>query len=191
MNIKEELLRYKTVGDQEKKDKELILKYLDLFDNIFVRENELIHFAASAFVLNKNRDKLLMIYHNIYNSWGWIGGHADGDEDLVKVIKKEIKGETGIKKVKSLIDEIFSIEILPVKGHIKNGKYVASHVHISVDYLFEADENELIRSKEDENSGVKWIPFENVVDSSTELHMKVIYQKAIDKIKIIKKNENY
>jgi len=191
MNIKEEILRYKAIGDQEEKDRELVLKYLNNIEDIFSRENELIHFTTSAFVVNKNKNKLLMIYHNIYNSWGWIGGHADGDKNLVKVIRKEIEEETGIKNVKSLIDEIFSIEILPVKGHIKNGKYVTPHIHISIDYLFEADENDIIRPKKDENSGVRWIPFKNVVESSTESHMKVIYQKAIDKIRIIKKNENY
>ena len=30
-----------------------------------------------------------MIYHNIYNSWAWTGGHADGNENLVEVALKE------------------------------------------------------------------------------------------------------
>ena len=36
------------------------------------------HFTASAWVVNPLRTKTLMIYHNIYQSWSWIGGHADG-----------------------------------------------------------------------------------------------------------------
>jgi 8-oxo-dGTP pyrophosphatase MutT (NUDIX family) len=183
MNIKKEIDKYVAVGDQEIKDKELILDYLDKFENVFSRENELVHFTTSAFVVNKNRDKLLMIYHNIYNSWGWVGGHADGDKDLFKVIKKEIEEETGVKNLKLIVDGIFSMEMIPVKGHIKKEKYVSPHVHISIDYLFETDEKEKLKIKEDENSGVKWIPIDKVVVSSTEPHMQVIYQKAIDKIK--------
>ncbi len=153
------------------------------YKNIFTRENELVHFTTSAFVINQNRNKLLMIYHKIYDSWGWIGGHADGDENLIGVIKKEIEEETGVNVLKPIINGIFSIELLPVKGHIRRGVYVAPHVHISIDYLFESDEKEKIRIKEDENSGVKWVSFEKVVDLSTEPHMKQVYQKAIEKIK--------
>jgi ADP-ribose pyrophosphatase YjhB (NUDIX family) len=183
MDIKKEIEEYSPIGEQEIKDKELILNYLDTFENIFTRENELVHFTTSAFVVNKNKDKLLMIYHNIYNSWGWIGGHTDGDKDLFKVIKKEIEEETGIKNLNPIVNQIFLLELLPVKGHIRKGKYVAPHIHISIDYLFEADEKEKLIIKEDENSGVKWIPISEVVSSSTEPHMQVIYQKAINKIK--------
>ena len=47
-----------------------------------------------------------MIHHNIYNSWGWTGGHADGNSDLIKVAIKEAQEETGIKHVKPIIDDI-------------------------------------------------------------------------------------
>ena len=184
MDIKKEIEKYKTSSDQEVKDKELILKYLNEKD-VFTRDNELVHFTASAFVINKDRNKLLMIHHNIFNSWGYIGGHADGDKDLFNVAKKEIEEETGVKKIKPIIDEIFLIELLPIKGHVRKGKYVASHIHISIEYLFEADEKEKLVINEDENSDVRWIPFDEVVVSSTEPHMQVIYQKAIDKIKSI------
>ncbi len=185
MDIKKDILKYKAIGDQEKKDKELILDYLDKFDNIFTRENELIHFTTSTFILNKNRDKLLMIYHKIYDSWGWIGGHADGDKDLFGVIKKEIEEETGIKNIKPLVDGIFSMELLSVKGHFRRGIYIAPHVHISVDYLFVADEKGKLIIKEDENSGVKWISIDKVVSSSTEPHMQEVYKKLIEKLKTI------
>ena len=43
-----------------------------------------------------------MIHHNIYNSWSWTGGHADGDKDLLYVAIKEAKEETGVKNIKAL-----------------------------------------------------------------------------------------
>ena len=78
---------------------------------------------------------------------------------------------------------IFSLDILPVFGHIKKGKYISSHLHISVAYLIEADENEPLIVKPDENSDVKWIPIDEIDVYSNESHMKKIYDKIIAKIK--------
>jgi len=142
--------------------------------------------TTSAWIVNKNRNKVLMIYHNIYNSWAWVGGHADGDEDLLRVIKKEIEEETGIKSVKLLTDEIYGINIITVDNHIKRGSVVNCHLHFDIEYLFEADENQSIRIKKDENSGVKWIDINDVEKYTTEEKMKPIYRNLINKLKNIK-----
>mgnify|MGYP002237558723 CR=1 FL=1 len=52
--------------------------------------------TASAWVVNKDRSKVLMIYHNIYNSWSWLGGHADGETDLLAVAIREVREEAAL-----------------------------------------------------------------------------------------------
>ena len=104
--------------------------------------------------------------------------------DLIKVAIKEAQEETGIKHVKPIIDDICSIDILPVNAHIKRGKYVASHLHLSVAYLLEADENEKLVVKVDENSDVKWIDIDKIFEVINEEHMKDIYKKLIEKSKM-------
>ena len=99
-----------------------------------------------------------MIYHNIYQSWAWTGGHADGDCDLLHVAIKEAKEETGLKNVTPVLDDIFGLDVLTVNGHIKRGQYVSSHLHLSIAYLLEADEDDLLIVNEEETSGVKWLP---------------------------------
>ena len=123
-----------------------------------------------------------MVYHNIYKSWSWTGGHSDGESNLLDVAIRELKEETGVKNVKPILDDIFSLEIICVNGHVKKGKYVSSHVHLNVSYLLEADENEILRIKEDENSGVRWIDINNAIEMSTETWMKGIYKKLIEKM---------
>lgn len=49
---------------------------------------------------------VLMVYHNIYQSWTWTGGHSDGEADLLKVAIKELKEEAGVKKVVPITEEI-------------------------------------------------------------------------------------
>ncbi len=62
-----------------------------------LNRSSIAHFTASAFVLNESHDKILGIYHKIYQSWGWVGGHADGNADLLAVAVKEVQEETGLR----------------------------------------------------------------------------------------------
>jgi 8-oxo-dGTP pyrophosphatase MutT (NUDIX family) len=157
---------------------------MDNFDNLLTRDNEFAHFASSAFVVNKNRDKILMVYHNIFKSWSWIGGHADGEADMLKVALREVREETGVKNIKPVMNSILSLDTLSVLGHFKKGSYVPAHVHLSLAYLIEADEKDSLLIKEDENSDVQWMPIDQMVEKSTESHMKPIYKKAIKKIQL-------
>ena len=189
MNLKEQIEKYQPYNEQEEKDKQTILKYMNTFDDVLTRKNEFGHFTASSWVLNKERTKVLMIYHNIYKSWAWTGGHADGDTDLLNTAIRELKEETGVKNVKVLDDDIFSLEIVCVNGHMKRGEYVSSHVHLNLTFLLEVDENETLKMKEDENSGVKWINIEDVEKVSNEKWIKEnIYRKLNEKLKNKKKS---
>ena len=183
-NLKEELEKFTPYNEQEEVDKKVMLDYINDFDDVLTRQNEYAHFTSSAFVLNKERTKILMIYHKIYNSWAWVGGHSDGDSDLLYVAMKEAKEETGIKNVAPISNNIYSLEIINVNGHEKRGKYVNSHVHLNVTYLLEADENEELCIKEDENSGVKWVEIDKILEVSSEVWVRDrIYTKIIDKMK--------
>lgn len=182
--LKENLEKYVPYNEQEEVDKEVMLSYINNFDNVLTRENKYGHFTSSAFVLNKERTKILMAYHKIYDSWAWVGGHSDGDSDLLHVAMKEAKEETGIKNVTPISENLYSLEIIVVNGHEKRGKYVASHVHLNATYLLEADESEEIHIKEDENSGVKWVPINKILEASSEQWVKDrVYAKIINKMK--------
>ena len=142
---------YPPFNEQEEKDKALILGWISNNENAFSRENTVAHITASAWVVNKDRSKVLMVYHNIYNSWSWLGGHADGETDLLSVAIREVKEEAGISNVRPVSEEIFSLESLTVDGHVKKGNYVSSHLHLNITYLLEADSEEQVSVKADEN----------------------------------------
>ena len=184
MNWVEEIKNYIPYNDQEAKDKDLIIECINKFDNILTRENIIAHITSSGYIVNKERSKVLMIYHNLYKSWAWTGGHADGDCDLLQVAIKEAKEETGLKEVHPVMNEILGIDVLNVNGHVKNGKYVSSHLHLSIAYLLEAKEEDELIINEQETSGVKWIPINELHIHCNEPYIvKTVYDKFNKKIK--------
>jgi len=163
---------------QEEQDRKMILAFMDSNPDCLTRENIVAHLTGSAWIVNPERNKVLMVYHNIYDSWSWTGGHADGETDLAAVAYREAQEETGISDLKPLMDGPVSLEVIPVDGHVKKGKYICSHLHLNLTYLFEASEGQALTLKADENSGVAWIPKEELCKYVSEPWMlKWIYQK--------------
>lgn len=182
----EMLKEYEPYNEQEKEDIRVIIKAEELFGDILTRDNEFCHLTASAFIVNKERTKVLCVYHNIFQAWSMVGGHADGDDDMLYVACKETREETSLKIFTPVYEYPFTVEILPLKSHVRRGKYVPSHQHYNVTYLIEADENEAIHILEDENSNIGWLTFEDFISRSDEPHMIPVYKKIVEKIKRIR-----
>ena len=91
--LMESIRAYQPFNEQEEMDKSLILNWIETQDDAFSRDNTVAHMTASAWVVNKDRSRVLMAYHNIYDSWSWLGGHADGETDLLAVAIREVKEE--------------------------------------------------------------------------------------------------
>ncbi|MBR3505393.1 MAG: NUDIX hydrolase [Clostridia bacterium] len=184
MTLEEQLMAYEPANEQEARDRALMLRFLREGETPFSRGNETAHFTASAWVTNAARDKVLLIWHNIYRSWAWTGGHADGERDLLAVARREAEEETGVGGLAPVTDTPVSLEILTVDGHEKRGRYVPSHLHCNVTYLFEADDAAPLRAKPDENSGARWFPLEEALAASAEPWMvERVYKKLLLKMK--------
>jgi len=181
MNLRQKIENYIPFNEQEERDKEQFLKFIDTFDDVLTRDNVFGHFSASAFVVNKEKNKMVVVYHIINDGWIYPGGHADGEEDLLSVAVREVEEETGLK-VKVLDENIYSIQSAPVKGHIKHGKYVSAHLHLDVLYIMEADDKIPLIYKEDESKGVKWISFEEAEDKTMCDFIRPIHKKLIKKL---------
>lgn len=184
MKLTEAIMAYQPTNAQEATDKQVMLDFIRKNPDCLLRDNLIAHFTASIWTVNKARTKTLMVYHNIYNSWSWIGGHADGEEDLKSVALRELMEETGVRHARLVSEDIFSLEVLTVDGHMKRGKYVPSHLHLNVTYLAEADEAEELFIKADENKAVRWFKNEEALKASTEpWFVENVYKKLMDKCK--------
>ncbi len=184
MKLREQIMAFIPFNGQERRDKQELLSWLDSGADIFTRRCSAAHLTASAWVVSPDREQALMAYHNLYDSWAWLGGHADGMEDLQAVAAKEVREESGLEALTPLGEGIFSLEILTVDGHEKRGEYVSSHLHLNVTYLFEADPAAPVRCKIDENQAVAWFGVDEVLQKSTEpWFCQRIYSKLMEKVR--------
>lgn len=167
MDLISQLRAFQPWNEQEDRDREALLRLLENGQAFYGREDPA-HLTASAWVVSPDRDRVLLAYHNLYNSWAWLGGHADGERDLLSTALREVREESGLENVRPVSRDIYSVEILTVDGHEKRGRYVSSHLHLNVTFLLEADPAAPVHRKADENSAVAWFSLEEAVSASTE-----------------------
>ncbi len=180
MGYLEMIERFESKSEQEKRDQSLMLEQMGLIGElILTRESETAHMTSSGVVLNPTMDKMLMIHHKIYDTWAWTGGHADGEDAPLETAIREAQEETGVEKIQPLSTEAASIEVLPVFGHQKNGRYVPTHLHFNVSFVLIAQETQSLILNEKETNGVQWVPVEKIGEYSNEPMLVEIYQKII------------
>ena len=207
--LMDEIRLYQPWTEKETWEKQQILDFMEKNPDCLFRGNRIAHMTASAWVVNRQRSKVLMAYHKIYDSWAWLGGHADGEADLLQVAMKEACEEAGLRPANPILmkaglrpadpplmaagslrpvrEEIFSLETLTVDGHMKHGSWVPSHLHLNLTYLLEADEEEPLRINAEENTGVRWFAFEEALAASKEpWFVEHIYSKLIRKLQMKK-----
>lgn len=173
-----DLENYKPKNGQEAADKKLILSYLAANEDALLRTNLAAHLTVSAFIFDKTFKHVVFGYHKIYNSFGWLGGHADGNSDLKAVALKEAREETSLKSLRLYNDDIFIIDVVYVENHIKNAEYVSDHLHLNITYLLIADLDEVPQRNPREHHDVKWFSVDESLDYVNESRMMPVYKKA-------------
>lgn len=178
----DEIRAYVPRDEQETADKRIMLEYMEAYPHtVLTRKNEYAHITSSGFVVNADATKVLMAHHNIYRVWAWTGGHADGDGDLRAVALREAVEETGVAHIRPLAEGIASLDILPVWGHRKRGKYVPPHQHLNVTYLLLADEGDPLTVREGENTRVGWLDADTLCQQTNEWEMDHVYLKLLER----------
>lgn len=177
MNYIEVVKHYQASLEQEQTDQALMNDFFQRNPDALDRSNLTAHVTSSVFIMNMAKTKVLMGFHNIYQSWGWFGGHNDGDPDCLNVALKEATEETGINTFAKISETPVALDVIHVQNHIKKGHYVPDHLHLNITYGLFVDDTVQIDFNDAEHSGIQWFDLKDYLTHVKEERMKPLYQK--------------
>lgn len=137
---------------QEQQFKDTMLAFIEQHENCFERTLEIGHITASAWLLNKNKTHALLMHHAKLDKWVQVGGHCDGDPNVLRVAIKEAQEESGIQSIEPLSRDIFDIDIHLIPANAKEKE----HYHYDVRFLLHVtSDEEVVRNNESKE--LRWI----------------------------------
>ena len=158
-------------------EKEMVGKVILLIENTpdcFHNNSFPAHMTASAWIIDNGLTHLLFTHHRKLNKWLQLGGHADGEENLVNAATREAMEESGLKSVRLAAPGIFDVDIHEIPAR----KDIPAHYHYDVRYLFKADKDEpLIVS--DESHDLKWVAINEVEQYNNDRSILRMLEKTI------------
>jgi 8-oxo-dGTP pyrophosphatase MutT (NUDIX family) len=132
------------------------------------------HVTGSAWVVDNSGKKVLLTHHRKLDRWLQLGGHADGESDILKVAMREVQEESGIDEVHPLTGGIFDLDIhlIPEFGNER------AHTHYDIRYALRITGSE-VYTVSDESHDLGWIPIEDISSVTKEESMHRMARKWI------------
>lgn len=131
--------------------------FVTLHEDCFERELTVGHITGSAWVLDRERTHALLHHHHKLGRWMQLGGHADGDPDVLGVAMREAMEESGLRDVKPISGEIFDVDIHEIPARDAEPR----HFHYDVRYLLEADRLQPLRISS-ESKELRWARLDEI-----------------------------
>ena len=121
------------------------------------------HLTASAWIVNRTGDRVLLMHHRKLNKWLQPGGLADGDWDLAFVAFREASEETGLSSIEIRAERVFDVDVHTIPAY----KNIAAHRHFDIRFVCVADDEEPI-VQNSESYAIAWVAIEAIERYTTE-----------------------
>lgn len=132
------------------------------------------HLTGSAWIVSPDRSHTLLTHHFKLEKWLQLGGHADGDSDLLAVALREAREESGLTKLHAVVPEIFDLD----RHWIPARKNEHGHYHYDLRFLIEADPQEPLQIS-GESKELSWVPIDAVATLNPEESMSRMVRKVL------------
>ncbi len=162
-NLIQQLQEYQTRWPDESDLAQRFIGFLSAHEDCFERELQTGHVTGSAWLVNRAGTHILLTHHKKLNIWVQLGGHADGDSDLLRVSMREAEEESGLSGIVPVSKQIFDIDAhaIPRRGDFPE------HIHWDIRYALRATESEDYVVSE-ESHDLKWGEIATLQDFTQE-----------------------
>ena len=142
---------------------ETLVRFVETEIGCFDRALQTGHVTGSAWIIDRARSSVLLTHHFKLDRWLQLGGHADGDPDILRVAMREAREESGIEDIQPLSEAIFDVDVHPIPARGMEPR----HFHYDVRFLLEADADApLVISGE--SKGLAWVPMADIAQFTAE-----------------------
>jgi 8-oxo-dGTP pyrophosphatase MutT (NUDIX family) len=146
------LSAYNPLDAEEKISKNRMLAFVAAYPDCFERSLAIGHVTASAWIINQDNSRALLMHHAKLGRWVQLGGHCDGESDVLAVALKEAQEESGIMHIVPVSTAIFDIDIHTIPANARE----AEHDHYDVRFLLQVRSNEAV-IQNNESKELRWI----------------------------------
>ncbi len=128
-----------------------MIELLDSRADCFLRTRFPAHFTGSALVVNADGSRALLHHHRKLDRWLQFGGHCDGDEDVLRVARREAFEESGIPGLVVASDRPFDLDIHEIPARSNE----PAHWHYDLRYVLIAPQD-AVHSLSAESKELRW-----------------------------------
>jgi 8-oxo-dGTP pyrophosphatase MutT (NUDIX family) len=176
-DLLEKLRAYADYWKEESETTGRFIQFVEKHPDCFERTLPIGHITGSAWLLHPAGTQVLLTHHKKLNIWVQLGGHADGNDDILKAALNEAIEESGIEEIVPLSRQIFDIDI----HRIPERKNEPAHYHYDVRFAFKSLSEDYVVSEESHD--LEWVnigQLEKYTSEPSMLRMKAKWQRLMN-----------
>ncbi|MFI3243438.1 MAG: NUDIX hydrolase [Akkermansia sp.] len=151
-----------------------VQRFIESSPRCFDRHYEPGHITGSCLLLNPAGDKCLLTLHRKLKRWLQLGGHAEGETNVLDVAQREAVEESGITEIEAIEAAIFDVDIhlIPERPHLGE----PAHFHYDIRYLMRAAHEDYTCSEE--SDALAWLSWQDAQERWDDFDepMRRLYQ---------------
>ncbi|MEM7014452.1 MAG: NUDIX hydrolase [Verrucomicrobiota bacterium] len=141
-------------------------EFVSAQEDCFERSLAIGHVTGSCWIVDAAGERVLLTHHRKLQKWLQLGGHADGDSDVLRVALREAEEESGLSQIEPVSVEIFDLDIHKIPAR----KSEPEHEHFDVRFALQHRGDGAFQVSE-ESLDLAWIPIAELETVTTEESM--------------------
>lgn len=152
-----QLMDYRNHWPDESQVATRFIEFLSANPDCFERSLQRGHVTGSAWLVDASGSHVLLTHHKKLGMWIQLGGHADGDSDILRVALREAREESGLSSIEQISPKIFDIDVHQIPGRPDEPE----HLHWDIRYALRATGDEECVPT-DETHELRWVEIANL-----------------------------